>query len=77
MTDWNFNIAEAPRGREVTAGKGTRIIPVPILAAYPDNKTVAKTRWLPDAERWEGMTKDQAPVAWKPWDTHPFAEDDQ
>lgn len=75
MSDWNFNMAEAPRGREVIAGKGTRTIPVPILAAYPDGKTVAKTRWLPDAERWDGMTKDQSPIAWQNWPDHPNAGD--
>lgn len=75
MTNWNYNMSEAPKGsyREVAIGKGTRKIhePVRIIAAAPDSDVVTISNWLPDQERWNMFTKERPPIAWAPWPEHP------
>ena len=77
---WNFDIGAAPKSHEVLSSRqrGDQTVTVKaikdiyIIAAYPGpgNRT-GKTRWLPDMQRWEGMSKGQEPVAWMPWPDYP------
>lgn len=83
--NWNFDISQAPKGREeyVTTGKkhddGRPILKkvhiAPRIIAAGNGDVVTVTRWLPDAGRWEAFTKDTPPIAWQPWPEHPFAGD--
>lgn len=73
---WNFNIDEAPRGtyREVKSGKsGTRTVHSPhlVIVASSDMQTVTLSRWLPDQERWNMLSKNDRPVAWMEFPKHP------
>lgn len=61
MTDWNFNIDEAPK---------TGVI----IAASICEKVVL-SKWLEKEQRWEMFTKEGGPVAWKKYPSHPFHED--
>ena len=84
MTDWNFNMDEAPRGRTniVTRQIGKNVvvseefISDQIIAAGND-RVVTLSRWLPKEGRWSMFTKDTPPVAWKPWPKHPQDEADE
>lgn len=83
MTDWNFNMAEAPRGqtetRSWTKEDGTEaqrsvFIPERIIAAAGDEKqTVTVSNWLPDQNRWNMFAKEHPPIAWMAWPEHPAA----
>lgn len=80
MSDWNFNIAEAPKGHfeDVTRTVGKNVVmsvvhvPEPIIAAGNDN-VVTVSRWLDKEQRWEMFTRDVPPMAWQPWPAHPDA----
>ena len=81
MSDWNFNIAEAPRGKTVTKtstvkDKGVSrevFVPTPVILATKCGQVMA-SEWLPKPERWHGLATDEQPVAWWPWPTHPSGE---
>jgi hypothetical protein len=79
MTDWNFDIASAPRGKteetEQTRMYSNRTfetirsIFVPDLLWLASNcGKVIKSHWIPekgmDGGRWLGMNKGEQPVAW-------------
>jgi hypothetical protein len=77
---WNFDISQAPRSFIETVavphGENTRqrhvVRFIWIIAAYPGpGRKVGRTTWLPDEERWEGMTKGEYPIAWMPWPEYP------
>lgn len=57
--EWNFDIDEAPKsGRLIVAAK---------------DGTVTISQWLAKSSRWEMLAKDEQPIAWMPWPTHPGA----
>lgn len=82
VTNWNFDMSQAPRGSLVTIdrqiGKNTATIeqhvPDLIIAAGRDGKTVTVSRWLPEADRWNMFSKAHPPIAWMPFPKHPEAE---
>ena len=75
---WNFT--PAPRSTFETVTRTlkdktvevTTVCDVYVIAALPSCDKVGKTRWLPQEERWEGMTRGQEPVAWQPWPEYPL-----
>lgn len=81
MTNWNYNMDEAPKGthREVSAGLAKDGSPkvrkvyqrVNLLAADGSSDLVTITCWLPDQNRWNMFTKEHPPIAWAEWPTHP------
>ncbi len=79
-TPWNFDMTAAPKGTtEQRQRKGkdgevviyTQFVPVRILAAASDGKTVTVSNWLHEHARWNMFTKDHPPIAWQPWPEHP------
>ena len=80
MSDWNFDISQAPRGttRMVVRviGKNTvtseEHIPDLIIAAG-NGGVVTVSKWFPKEGRWNMFTKDTPPLAWMPWPAHPAA----
>lgn len=76
MTDWRFDIENAPRGREVQlpGPKGsTRSVHQAelVILAAADGKTVTVSRWIPAELRWNMLGVNETPVAWQPFPTHP------
>lgn len=75
---WRTDLDAAPRGEYVTttqkAKDGTREVkhfePDPVILASKCGKVI-KSRWMPEPGRWEFFNKDEQPVAWQPWPTHP------
>lgn len=80
---WNFNISEAPRGRDeiqTRTIKGEKqeyevFVPERILAANKDGKVYA-THWLKPNKftptgRWAGWSEHDVPVAWMHYPLHP------
>ena len=58
MSDWNFDMSAALRGRVIVAdGHGTVVL----------------TRWLSEEGRWQGFAGTNPPIAWQPWPDHPEA----
>jgi hypothetical protein len=82
VTDWNFNMDEAPKGemRKVQRTIGKNTVEVDqfcrelIIAAMPTGTDVTVSYWVPGVERWNMFTKYAPPKAWKPWPVHPDAE---
>ncbi|MFC6487330.1 hypothetical protein [Nitratireductor sp. GCM10026969] len=84
MSDWNFDISQAPKGKTeyVTTGKtdkdGRPVLKkvhiAPRIIAAGNGDVVTLSRWLPDESRWEMFTKDAPPLAWQPWPENPFSE---
>ena len=87
MTDWNYNIDEAPRSTTVTKRVKTKEgfenrdveVPVKIIGCIDTpEKWVAVTYWTPPTKhtpkgRWSGATQDQELLAWMPMPEHPKA----
>lgn len=76
MTAWRTDVENAPRGRtaELPGPKGsTRRVHQPdlVIVASADGKTVTVSRWIPDENRWNMLGKNERPVAWQPFPTHP------
>ena len=81
MSDWNFNISEAPRGhyetdeREVKGKVQTyqRFVPDKIIAT--DGTIVTVSYWIPPNEkragRWAMFATGQEPVAFQLWPDAP------
>lgn len=76
---WNFDISQAPRGRDVTTvvdtPKGqrmvTRFVPQRVILATKCGKVVL-TQYVPgDEGRWLMLGKGEEPVAWLAWPEHP------
>ena len=75
MSDWQFDIENAPRGRDVQLARpkgSTRTVHQPelVILASADGKTVTVSRWIPAEGRWN-MGKNEQPVAWQPYPSHP------
>ncbi len=78
MTDWNFNMKEAPRGKYETKTqkiKGKTItrevfVPDKIIAAGKCG-VVTRSHWLPDHKMWNMFGENELPIAWQPWPEHP------
>lgn len=78
MSEWNFNMDEAPKGdwREAPRMVGKKLVniathfPVQIIAAG-NGDVVTLSRWLPDEGRWNMFSKSTPPIAWMPWPAHP------
>lgn len=78
MSEWNFDMAVAPRGeaqtRTIHTAKGDRQITehahVRLIVAGSKG-TVTLSRWLHEEGRWEMFTKDVPPIAWMPWPEAP------
>lgn len=70
----------APKGtfRCVPAGKGaSRQVHEPefVILALAENQTVIRSRWLPEDQRWEGISKERnTPIGWKHWPSHPLSK---
>lgn len=80
MTEWNFDISKAPRGRYVIQnrkfGKGqadTRVFEPDRVILATKCGQVIPSRYLPEAKRWEGLATGERPVAWQVWPEHPNA----
>ena len=78
---WNFDIAQAPRGCFKTYTnlvKGREIsrdvhVPEYIIAAG-NGGVVTVTHWNDKAQKWSMFTKDVPPLAWMPMPAHPYEE---
>jgi len=80
MSEWDFNISRAPRGRIVQEkikhknGKTMvvkRFVPdLVILCADDEAKTVTVSQWLPKEKRWSMFATGQAPLAWMAFPKH-------
>lgn len=78
MSDWNFDMSQAPRGSWHTVtrkiGKNEveteEHVPDLIIAAGNDG-VVTLSRWLPREGRWNMFTAAVPPRAWQPWPSHP------
>lgn len=57
MTDWNFDVSAAPRTGRI------------IVATSCGKVTISQ--FLPKADRWEMLAKDEQPLAWQDWPEHP------
>ena len=84
MTDWNFNMDEAPRGRTVPVTRmiGKNVVvseehTADLIIAAGNDRVVTPSRWLPKEGRWSMFTKDTPPMAWMPWPKHPEDEADE
>lgn len=78
QSNWRTDIENAPRGREVQlpGPKGsTRTVhqSEAVILASADGKTVTVSRWIPAEGRWNMLGKNEQPVAWQPYPTHPGA----
>jgi hypothetical protein len=81
MSDWNFDISQAPRGHTVDdfvqtakgVRKTTRFLPEKLIVATKCGK-VTVSKYLPDEDRWEMLAKEEQPIAWQLWPTHPDFE---
>lgn len=79
MGEWNFDMKSAPQGsfKSVKSGKGETIIHVPewcIIAVEPHG-SVLRSYWIPDAQRWNGTSKEtNRVVAWQPWPQFPVSK---
>ena len=90
MGDWNYNIAEAPKGRYVikeVQRKGKTIYREEYehdLIIATDGKIVTLSKWLPPIKkgpeyrqrdgRWSMFGVTETPLAWMPWPKPPFAD---
>lgn len=78
MSEWNFDITRAPRGKYVVRdrklGKGrgdTReFVPDRVILATKCG-VVTASHYLPEQKRWEMLAKGEQPIAWQPWPRHP------
>ena len=79
---WNFNIDEAPKGKYETKtavdknGKEktkTTFLHDKIIAAGKCG-VVTVSYWNDPQQRWNMFGTKEAPMAWKPWPTHPDME---
>lgn len=81
MSEWNFDMTQAPRGtvRSVTRTIGKNEVtteehvPDLIIAAGNDG-VVTVSRWLPKEARWNMFSDKTPPMAWQPWPQHPEKE---
>jgi hypothetical protein len=85
MTEWNYNIDEAPKSKTVVRriekkdGVEYRNVQIPVkIIGCIDNpeRWVAVTYWTEPTKqtpkgRWSGATQDQELLAWMPMPTHP------
>lgn len=75
---WNFDISQAPRGRNIVTtrdGKNgpmsvTRFVPDRVIAASKCGK-VTVSYFIPDEDRWCMFTHGEPPIAWRPWPEYP------
>jgi hypothetical protein len=78
MTEWNFDLSQAPRGRKVASTvtvKGVEhvrdtFVPAKVILATKCRK-VTLSHWLPDEERWLMLAKGEQPKAWHAWPQYP------
>jgi hypothetical protein len=75
---WRFDVENAPRGRtaQLPGPKGsTRTVHQSelVILASADGKTVTVSRWISAENRWNMLGKNETPVAWMPFPTHPSA----
>lgn len=83
MSDWNTDIAAAPRGRTAqiqrlitdknsASGQSLRVVNEFIRDDVILNTKCAKvlrSYWIPDEQRWVGLAKGEEPIAWQHWPT--------
>lgn len=83
MTEWNFDMSQAPRGhwKTVNRGKGTADLFVPAKIIATDGDIVTVSYWIPakekpvkTQERWAMFATGQTPMAWMPWPDPPEGE---
>ena len=90
MTEWNYDLSQAPRGRCVT--KKTKVKDKVVekkvyeydLIIATDGRIVTLTKWLPPITtgpkvrqrggRWSMFATNETPLAWMPWPNPPTAE---
>jgi len=79
---WNYNIDEAPKGTYIEHVKTNKLgvttrtkefVPDKCWIAHNNGKTVCVSSILEDG-RWNGMTKDEKPLAFAPLLKHPDKE---
>lgn len=74
--NWNTEINDAPKGAETERknprGEGTytEFVPEHIIVATKCGK-VTRSYWIPKEGRWCMLAKNEQPVAWMPWPSHP------
>ena len=80
MSDWNFNMDEAPRGsvrtvsRRIGQNEATMQEFVPdLIIAAGNGGIVTVSKWVPTEGRWNMFAKTTPPTAWMPWPQHPYA----
>ena len=78
MSEWNFDMNAAPRGKLKTVRRriGEREVDVTehvpdLIIAAGNCGVVTLSKWLPDQGRWNMFTKSTPPIAWHPWPEHP------
>ena len=83
MSNWNFDVTQAPRGRDVTKTKtiGGKEVEYtvferdPIFVATKCGK-VTTSYWIPKESRWCMLAEGEEPVAWLPWPEYPSRSED-
>ncbi len=88
-TRWNFDISKAPRGSysmqefpvKGKIHKREVFIHDTIIVATKCGM-VMTSRWLPDKKdstkgRWLGLHSKGEPVAWQPFEKHPYEQDNE
>lgn len=78
MTEWNHDIAAAPRGAYVIKNRKFGKSHADTKVFEPDRVILATkcgqvmvSQYLPDEKRWEGLAVGEQPVAWQAWPHHP------
>jgi hypothetical protein len=83
MSNWNQDMTSAPRGRTVqtqrlvadknsASGQSLRVVNEFIRDDVILNTKCSKalkSYWIPDEQRWAGLSKAEEPIAWQPWPT--------
>ena len=80
MTNWNFDMSAAPKGKTVSSAQriGDKDVEVErfvsdLIIAAGSEGVVTVSKWIPKEERWNMFSKSAPPVAWMPWPSHPEA----
>ena len=82
MTDWNYDISEAPKGSYTEIYQNSRVggyyrqkfVPDLVILATGCG-AVIKSFWSDKRQNWSGLATGEQPVAWQPWPTPPEKEE--
>ena len=74
MTQWNYDISQAPRGKAVEAKRQGRDGEITVKRFEPDTvilstkcRAVVRSFWSEKRESWSGLATGETPIAWMAW----------